>query len=94
MLNLSKLTPTQLQLGLTIASKLGVSMPMLSVVTQALNDKTVFNDDGSLNDEKVQVYGDQLVNMIGSSKSEQNSQNTHNHAQGIGCPSCGYWISI
>lgn len=94
MLNLSKLTPTQLQLGLTIASKLGISMPMLSVVTQALNDKTVFNDDGSLNDEKVQVYGNQLVDMIGSPKSKQNTQHNHNHAQGIGCPSCGYWISI
>lgn len=91
MLSLSNLTPAQLQLGMTVAAKLGVSMPMLAVVTQALNDKSVFNEDGTLNDERVQAYGNQLITLM-DQKSETKS--THNHAAGIGCPSCGYWITV
>lgn len=91
MLNLSNLTPAQLQIGMTVAAKLGVSMPMLAVVTQALNDKSVFNEDGTLNDERVQAYGTQLITLM-DQKTETKS--THNHAAGIGCPSCGYWITI
>lgn len=91
MLSLSNLTPAQLQLGMTVASKLGVSMPMLAVVTQALNDKSVFNEDGTLNDERVQAYGNQLITLMDQ---KPETKFTHNHAAGIGCPSCGYWITV
>lgn len=88
---LANLTPGQLQMGLTIANKLGISMPMLGVVTSALNDKTVFNDDGSLNDARVEEYGSQLISLMDTKSKAQ----THSKSSsGIGCPCCGYWIKV
>lgn len=86
---LANMTPAQLQMGLAIAGRLGISMPMISVVASALNDKTVFNDDGSLNDEKVQQYGQQLIQLM-----DQRKQNQTQSSPDIGCPSCGYWIKV
>lgn len=88
---LANLTPGQLQMGLTIATKLGISMPMLGVVTSALNDKTVFNDDGSLNDARVEEYGNQLISLMDTKSKTQTHSNS---SSGIGCPCCGYWIKV
>lgn len=88
---LANLTPGQLQIGLTIASKLGISMPMLGVVASALNDKTVFNEDGSLNDARAQEYGNQLISLMDA----KTVAHTHSPSSaGIGCPCCGYWIKV
>lgn len=88
---LANLTPGQLQIGLTIANKLGISMPMLGVVTSALNDKTVFNEDGSLNDARVQEYGNQLISLMDTKPKAQPQSNL---SASVGCPCCGYWMKV